>query len=197
MADDGTPGPQAAEQQQPLPPPPAAATRAGGASEPSTELVAASAASSSDLPEGGAVPMPDQGLLLPAATPEPEPECAEPAREAVPTLPHGSGGGGGGGGESFLRVHWVAVPQAWRARRVNRWRWRRRRRQPSAEVWPATRAAAAAPALPPAARTAPPLVPAAAEQQSLDGGPGIRGQGVAGALVWVIEPAAAAVPLCV
>eukprot|EP01047_Picozoa_sp_COSAG01_P056756 COSAG01_NODE_6473_length_3644_cov_5174.356841_4_plen_92_part_00 len=31
---------------------------------------------------------------------------------------HG-GGGGGGGGESFLRVHWVAVPQAVRARRVN------------------------------------------------------------------------------
>jgi hypothetical protein len=30
------------------------------------------------------------------------------------------GGGGGGGGESFLRVHWVAVPKALRARRVNR-----------------------------------------------------------------------------
>eukprot|EP01047_Picozoa_sp_COSAG01_P023763 COSAG01_NODE_1447_length_10278_cov_47.625209_3_plen_198_part_00 len=33
------------------------------------------------------------------------------------------GGGawrGGGGGESFLRVHWVAVPEALRARRVNR-----------------------------------------------------------------------------
>jgi hypothetical protein len=26
----------------------------------------------------------------------------------------------GGGGESFLRVHWVAVPKAMRARRVNR-----------------------------------------------------------------------------
>jgi hypothetical protein len=36
----------------------------------------------------------------------------------------GGGGGGGGGGESFLRVHWVAVPKALRARRVNR---RRRR----------------------------------------------------------------------
>jgi hypothetical protein len=35
----------------------------------------------------------------------------------------GGGGGGGGGGESFLRVHWVAVPEALRARRVNR-RWR-------------------------------------------------------------------------
>jgi hypothetical protein len=32
---------------------------------------------------------------------------------------HG-GGGGGGGGESFLRVHWVAVPEVLRARRVNR-----------------------------------------------------------------------------
>jgi hypothetical protein len=30
------------------------------------------------------------------------------------------GDGGGGGGESFLRVHWVAVPKALRARRVNR-----------------------------------------------------------------------------
>eukprot|EP01047_Picozoa_sp_COSAG01_P017923 COSAG01_NODE_959_length_12451_cov_18.389815_14_plen_207_part_00 len=30
------------------------------------------------------------------------------------------GGGSGGGGESFLRVHWVAVPEALRARCVNR-----------------------------------------------------------------------------
>jgi hypothetical protein len=42
----------------------------------------------------------------------------------------GGSGGGGGGGESFLRVHWVAVPQAMRARRVNRRR--RRRRQTEA-----------------------------------------------------------------
>jgi hypothetical protein len=32
----------------------------------------------------------------------------------------GGGGAGGDGGESFLRVHWVAVPKAVRARRVNR-----------------------------------------------------------------------------
>jgi hypothetical protein len=38
----------------------------------------------------------------------------------------GAGGGGGDSSESFLRVHWVAVPEALRARRVNR---RRRRRQ--------------------------------------------------------------------
>jgi hypothetical protein len=38
------------------------------------------------------------------------------------------GGGGGGGGESFLRVHWVAVPKALHARRANRRRRRRRRR---------------------------------------------------------------------
>jgi|EP01047_Picozoa_sp_COSAG01_P080379 hypothetical protein len=31
---------------------------------------------------------------------------------------------GGGSGESFLRVHWVAVPEALRARRVNRRRHR-------------------------------------------------------------------------
>jgi hypothetical protein len=37
-----------------------------------------------------------------------------------------SGGGGGGGGESFLCVDWVAVPEALRARRVNRRRRRRR-----------------------------------------------------------------------
>jgi hypothetical protein len=35
----------------------------------------------------------------------------------------------GGGGESFLRVHWVAVPKALRTRRVNRRRRRRRRRR--------------------------------------------------------------------
>jgi hypothetical protein len=28
--------------------------------------------------------------------------------------------GGGDGGESFLRLHWVAVPKATRARRANR-----------------------------------------------------------------------------
>jgi hypothetical protein len=47
---------------------------------------------------------------------------------AVARTQEGGGGGGGGGdddGESFLRVHWVAVPKATRARRVNR---RRRRR---------------------------------------------------------------------
>jgi|EP01049_Picozoa_sp_SAG25_P002866 hypothetical protein len=32
----------------------------------------------------------------------------------------GGAGGQGGGGESFLRVHWVAVPEVSRARRVNR-----------------------------------------------------------------------------
>jgi D-hexose-6-phosphate mutarotase len=41
----------------------------------------------------------------------------------------GRGGGGGGGGEPFLRVHWVAVPKASRARRVNR---RRRAARPHA-----------------------------------------------------------------
>jgi hypothetical protein len=37
-------------------------------------------------------------------------------------LPADSGGGGGGGGGKSLlpRVHWVAVPEALRARRVNR-----------------------------------------------------------------------------
>jgi hypothetical protein len=43
----------------------------------------------------------------------------------------GGGGGGGGGSESFLRVHWVAVSKALRARRVNR---RRRRRLAAALV---------------------------------------------------------------
>eukprot|EP01047_Picozoa_sp_COSAG01_P074384 COSAG01_NODE_12416_length_1744_cov_0.898480_2_plen_163_part_00 len=33
------------------------------------------------------------------------------------------------GGESFLRVHWVAVPETLRARRVNRRRWQRQRRR--------------------------------------------------------------------
>jgi hypothetical protein len=42
--------------------------------------------------------------------------------------------GGGGGGESSLRVHWVAVPEAARARRVSRRRRRRRRRRGGAGV---------------------------------------------------------------
>eukprot|EP01047_Picozoa_sp_COSAG01_P074599 COSAG01_NODE_12514_length_1727_cov_0.941646_1_plen_44_part_10 len=35
-------------------------------------------------------------------------------------LRNGRYGGGGGKGESFFRVDWVAVPEALRARRVNR-----------------------------------------------------------------------------
>jgi hypothetical protein len=38
------------------------------------------------------------------------------------STPPGGAKGGGGGGESFPRVDWVAVPEALRARRVNRWR---------------------------------------------------------------------------
>jgi hypothetical protein len=53
-----------------------------------------------------------------------------------------------GGGESFLRVHWVAVPKALRARRVSRRRrrWRRRRRRPGQHLgpWPACSEGAAA-----------------------------------------------------
>jgi hypothetical protein len=33
------------------------------------------------------------------------------------------------GGESFLLVHWVAVPETLRARRVNKRRWQRLRRR--------------------------------------------------------------------
>jgi hypothetical protein len=46
-------------------------------------------------------------------------------------LPAATSGLGGSGGESFLRVDWVAVPEAMRARRLNKtavWRRRRRRR---------------------------------------------------------------------
>eukprot|EP01047_Picozoa_sp_COSAG01_P030095 COSAG01_NODE_2087_length_8456_cov_2.656456_6_plen_104_part_00 len=62
---------------------------------------------------------------------------SEGAKASGGTAPRGRGGGAGGisrrlaagdGGESFLRVDWVAVPQAMRARRVNRGRRRRRRR---------------------------------------------------------------------
>jgi hypothetical protein len=48
---------------------------------------------------------------------------------------HGRGLGAGAAGGSFLRVHWVAVPEALRARRVNR-RCRRRTRT-SASAGPA------------------------------------------------------------
>eukprot|EP01047_Picozoa_sp_COSAG01_P025405 COSAG01_NODE_1603_length_9758_cov_7.506471_8_plen_144_part_00 len=43
----------------------------------------------------------------------------------------------GGGGESFLRVHWVAVPKALRARRVNRRRRRPPQGQPTRDKQPA------------------------------------------------------------
>jgi gamma-glutamyltranspeptidase/glutathione hydrolase len=46
------------------------------------------------------------------------------------TPPPAAADGAAAGGESFLRVHWVAVPKASRARRVNRRR-RRRRRAPA------------------------------------------------------------------
>jgi|EP01047_Picozoa_sp_COSAG01_P035866 hypothetical protein len=58
------------------------------------------------------------GLLLPAARIE--------ALTAALRADGAGDGDGGGGGESFLRVHWVGVPEAWRARRVSR----RRRRRP-------------------------------------------------------------------
>jgi hypothetical protein len=41
-------------------------------------------------------------------------------RLACARLPAAAEIPGRGGGESFLRVHWVAVPEAMRARRVNR-----------------------------------------------------------------------------
>jgi hypothetical protein len=55
-----------------------------------------------------------QQLLLPSEGGEDD--CAPRARARA------GAGAGGGGGESFLRVHWVAVPEPLRARRVNRWR---------------------------------------------------------------------------
>jgi hypothetical protein len=60
-------------------------------------------------------------------------EAGGGARERQGGGQGGQGGGRADGGESFLRVHWVAVPEALRARRVNRPRGapRRRRRMPS------------------------------------------------------------------
>eukprot|EP01047_Picozoa_sp_COSAG01_P077102 COSAG01_NODE_13766_length_1524_cov_1.944406_1_plen_78_part_00 len=49
-----------------------------------------------------------------------EPQLVRLACARLPTAAEIPGRGGGGGGESFLRVHWVAVPEAMRARRVNR-----------------------------------------------------------------------------
>jgi hypothetical protein len=64
----------------------------------------------------------------------------QPDRTKRKRGPEGDAGGcGSGGGESFLRAHWVAVPKAMRARRVNR---RRRRRHPE-EVEAAAKAGAA------------------------------------------------------
>jgi hypothetical protein len=54
-------------------------------------------------------------------------EALRPAWQAHWSARWGGGelryaGGGGVGGESFLCVHWLAVPEALRARRVNRGR---------------------------------------------------------------------------
>jgi hypothetical protein len=77
-----------------------------------------------------------------AAPPPPPPHCGVKGAAATDddgaTADAGAGGasaphgradddGGGGGGESFTRLYWVAVPEAFRARRVNRRRRRRRR----------------------------------------------------------------------
>jgi hypothetical protein len=83
--------------------------------------------------DAGQVVRPDHFVLAaaPGGTPA---AAAENPLEDTPS-PSGGGGGGGGEGESFAcltRVGWVAVPQAWRARRVNRWRRRRRRQRPGA-----------------------------------------------------------------
>ena len=60
----------------------------------------------------------------PSTTSTDLPETAPPSKKAhslyTAEFVKGRGGGGGDGGESFLRVHWVAVPEAMRARRVNR-----------------------------------------------------------------------------
>jgi hypothetical protein len=83
--------------------------------------------------EGGAPPQ-----SATAAAAEPSPREAPPAFRPPPrpalqqrALVLRVGLSGGGGGESFRRVHWVAVPKAVRARRVNR---RRRRRGSLAAV---------------------------------------------------------------
>jgi hypothetical protein len=55
----------------------------------------------------------------------------QPAEDSAARAHGTSELGGSGSGESFLRVQWVAVPQALRARRANRRRQRRRRCQPA------------------------------------------------------------------
>jgi hypothetical protein len=78
----------------------------------------------------------------PAQVPSPPPQKPRRRRRGQPpTTSKGArrvaaaAKGPGGGGESFLRVHWVAVPKGSRARRANRRR--RRRRQPAASSGPA------------------------------------------------------------
>jgi hypothetical protein len=68
----------------------------------------------------------------PQPQPQPEPEGITGGGGVGGLARCASIGGGGGEGESFSRfprVHWVAVAQALRARRVNRRRRRRRRRR--------------------------------------------------------------------
>eukprot|EP01047_Picozoa_sp_COSAG01_P028333 COSAG01_NODE_1900_length_8964_cov_121.219177_3_plen_169_part_00 len=76
-----------------------------------------------------AAAVPSEVFDIHATAPERPPVPSDTSVEALPAtdVEGGGGGGGGGGGECFLRVHWVAVPEALRARRANR-RGRRRRR---------------------------------------------------------------------
>jgi hypothetical protein len=80
-----------------------------------------------------------------AAEPEPEPE-PEPEAAGLSSARRRRRRGDGDGGESFPRVDWVAVPEALRARRVNRWRrgWPSRDGGPGAAAGGAARRARAA-----------------------------------------------------
>jgi hypothetical protein len=80
-------------------------------------------------------------LCLPVRLRRPDlPPSPHGSRDDDPV--HGQASQGGGAararrGESFLRVHWVAVPEALRARRVNRRRRRRRAMVTMGRAWPA------------------------------------------------------------
>eukprot|EP01047_Picozoa_sp_COSAG01_P041719 COSAG01_NODE_3596_length_5895_cov_13.108351_5_plen_151_part_00 len=74
-----------------------------------------------------AAAVPSEIFDIHATAPErpPVPSDTGPSVEALPATDVEGGGGGGGGGECFMRVRWVAVPEALRARRANsRRRWR-------------------------------------------------------------------------
>jgi hypothetical protein len=106
----------------PAPPAPAAAAAAAAAGPAVVAALVERAVRQHEIGYRGDIHSIDAGTAAAAAAAPPA--LPPPALRLLSALRRCCDGGDGG--ESFLRVHWVAVPQALRARRANRRRRRRR-----------------------------------------------------------------------